>query len=238
LSSNRTEEITSEVRKLVLTCRKLQSQLDQSIPKKEHVQIVSKMQEKIDQMNLQLKQTKADFEKNESLSEALRNLSKQLSTQNAQISSLFQMNTAISSKLGETTVPRLVYEETLSRVQELQASIKEMAQRNKEELAQLEEKKDALLKEKISAMVPREEYEAIQSELARNTVPKSKHEEEVQSIRADLALREEQLKRAESRISELETLLSDSRSELEGLAQSITSITRDASLEETPMATV
>ncbi len=237
MSSNRAEEITSEVRKLVLTCRKLQAQLDQSIPKKEHEQVVSKLQEKIDLINLQLKQTKADYEKNASLSEALANLSKQLSTQNGQISSLFQIDKEISSKLGDTTVPRMVYEETLSQVQELKASIQQMVERNKVEIAQLEEKKDAEFKEKISTMVPREEYTAIQSELT-NTVPKSKHEEEVQRISAEVDSREEQLKHAEARISELERLLQDSRSELEGLAQSITSITRDASLEETPMAAV
>ena len=235
--SSRSEEITSEVRKLVLTCRKLQAQLDQSIPKKEHEQIVSKMEEKIDRMIVELKQAKADFEKNVSLAESLGNLSKQLSMQKGEISSLFQMNKEISSKLGDTTVPRLVYEETLSRVQELEASIQQMVERKKVELAQLEEKKNAELKERISTMVPREEYEAIQSELA-NSVPKSKHEEELQGIRAEVASREEQLRRAEARVSELETMLQDSRSELEGIEQSITSITRDASLEETPMAAV
>ena len=238
MSSNRAEEITSEVRKLVLTCRKLQAQLDQSIQKREHEQIVSKMEEKIDLMSLELKQTKADLEKNASLAESLGNLSKQLSMQNGEISSLFQMNKEISSKLVETTVPRLVYEETMSRVQELEASIQQIVERNKVEIAQLEEKKDAEIKEKISTMVPREEYEAIQSEIANNTVPKSKHDEELQGIRADVASREEQLRRAETRVSELETLLHDSRSELEELAQGITSITRDASLEEIPMAAV
>ena len=237
MSSNRAEEITSEVRKLVLTCRKLQAQLDQSIQKKEHEQIVSKMEEKIDLMNLELKQTKADLEKNVSLAESLGNLSKQLSMQKGEISSLFQMNKEISSKLGDTTVPRLVYEETLSRVQELEASIQQMVERKKVELAQLEEKKNAELKGRISTMVPREEYTAIQSELA-NSVPKSNHEEELQRIRAEVDSREEQLRRAEARISELETILQDSRSELEGIEQSITSITRDPSLEETPMAAV
>ena len=205
---------------------------------KEHEQIVSKMEEKIDRMNMELKQARTDLEKNVSLAEVLCNLSKQLSTQNGEISSLFQINKEISTKLGETMAPRLVYEETLSRVQELQASMQQMVERNKEELAQLEETKRIELKERISTMVPRGEYTAIKSELENNTVPKSKHEEELQRIRAEVASREEQQRRAEARVSELEILLQDSRSELEELAQSIISITRDASSEEIPIAAV
>ena len=60
---SRADEITSEVRKLVLTCKALEAQLQQSIPKKAHEDIVAKIQKQIYDLENQVALTKGELEK-------------------------------------------------------------------------------------------------------------------------------------------------------------------------------
>ena len=91
---SRSEEITSEVRRLVLTCRSMEAQLQQSIPKKTHQEVVTKMQTAIDGLTAELERTKADLQKTAHLEETIKGLSEQITSQTVTITGQWQSNEA------------------------------------------------------------------------------------------------------------------------------------------------
>jgi hypothetical protein len=111
--SSRTEQITSEVRRLVLTARSLQAQLDQSIPKKTHEEVIARMQGTIDGMAAELRRTKGQLEETQSIGQGLSILGKQVTVQGDMIKEA-------ALKISEVTVPNQVYQNALTRISDLE----------------------------------------------------------------------------------------------------------------------
>jgi len=114
--SSRTEQITSEVRRLVMTARSLQAQLDQSIPKKTHEEVIARMQATIDGMAAELRRTKTQLEETQTLGAGLSLLSKQVAASSDQVREA-------TVKLSEVTVPNQVFQQAMSKISELEQVI-------------------------------------------------------------------------------------------------------------------
>lgn len=221
---SRAEEITSEVRKLVLTCRSLEAQLQQSIPKRTHEEVVAKMQTSIDSLTNELARTKSELENTTSLGQRISTLESKIATQSEVISSEGRTFEAISGKLVENSVPFALYTESLARVQALEAKVSSMTDSNdfnavKQSYAELEAQ--------IANMVPKGQYEALEVQLS-NSVPAQKYEELQRSFGQMVPC--EQFNVAEARVAELERALADSvpRQDFEELATKIAQITKEA----------
>jgi uncharacterized coiled-coil protein SlyX len=205
---SRADEIAGEVRKLVMTVRTLEAQLQQSIPKKEHEQVVAKMQAQIDDLSSKLTSVKADLERAQSLNDQLSGMEAQLAAQNRMLSAQGDSIKGLAIKLEEGTVPYQLHAQAVSRVQEL-------------------EKRVSDLEAQTYQMVPLTQYEALQAEMA-NTVPKAAYEELKATL--DGSVPREELTQAQSRIAELEATVANSvpRSALDELKEKIASIMREA----------
>ena len=90
----------SEVRRLVLTCKSMEAQLQQSIPKKAHQEVVTKMQNTIDDLVAELERTKEDLEKTTHLEEKIKGLSEQITSQTEAITGQWQSKDA--KRVGES----------------------------------------------------------------------------------------------------------------------------------------
>ena len=77
---SRAEEITSEVRRLVLTCRAMEAQLQQSIPKKTHEEVVSKMQGTIDELDGEVGRIRTELQRTTGITETLNALGAQIAS--------------------------------------------------------------------------------------------------------------------------------------------------------------
>jgi hypothetical protein len=111
--SSRTEQITSEVRRLVLTARSLQAQLDQSIPKKTHEEVIARMQGTIDGMAAELRRTKNQLDETQSIGQGLSILVKQVAAQGETVREA-------AMKISEVTVPNHVYQNATTRISDLE----------------------------------------------------------------------------------------------------------------------
>lgn len=204
--SSRTEQITGEVRKLVLTCRSLEAQLKISIPRKEHEEKVAKLEHTIDEINAELRRTQGELEKTVTLGERINSLETQISAKGESIlSAQNDMLQNFQRKFEENTVPREIYEQTLSQVKILGESVNIIAQRKETELSALASK-NTQLEEKLASMVPRTQYAALEADLVNF---RSKHEEEIREMNQS-NVSKEKYEIAEARISELESLVSNS----------------------------
>ncbi len=224
--SSRAEQITSEVKRLVLKCRKLEADLAQSVPKKVLDETVAKMQQKIDTLNVELKHTKSDLETITAINDRMDTFGKLLAEQGSQISSQNEVVRSVSTRL-DTMVPTSVYEQATIKIHELEQAFET---KNGEYGALLSEK--AELEQQISHMVPQEQFLTAQNEIA-NSIPKTKYEEDIQRIRAE-TVPKEQYTHIESRINELENELANSipKTEFDELSQTIVSLTKSAPVIE------
>jgi chromosome segregation ATPase len=223
--SSRTEQITGEVRRLVLTCRSLEAQLKLSIPKKEHEAKVAKLEQTIEEINAELRRTQAELEKTVTLGDRIASLETQISkNEESIVSAKNEIFQSFQRKLEENTVPREVYEQTLSQVKALGESVDTIVHRKDAELSALASK-NAELEEKLTSMVPRSQHSTLEAEL---TDLRSKHEEEIRQIN-QFMVSKEKYESAQARISELESLVSNSIpiSQFDELSTQIGSINGD-----------
>jgi hypothetical protein len=164
--SSRTEQITSEVRRLVLTARSLQAQLDQSIPKKTHEEIIARMQATIDGMSAELRRSKAQLEETQSIGEGLSLLGKQVTSHG-------EMMKEVAAKMSEITVPNQVFQQAMSKIGELE----QVVARKDQEIQQIRE-----------STVPREQYVRLEAKIGElesilsNSMPKAEFEDLSQQI--------------------------------------------------------
>jgi hypothetical protein len=221
---SRAEEITNEVRKLVFTCRSLEAQLQQSLPKKFHQEVVAKMQGNIDSLSADLASTRSELEKTLAIAQKVEGLEAQVTSQNETISSQAKTIDSLATKLSETEVYVTKYSEASSMIQELESRISTMVESSAYTSLQT---RCSELEAQLSNMVPKEQFEAIQAELA-NSVPVQKFEE--LKKRLEQMVPREQLTVAESRISELEKSLAESvpKADFDELAGKIAQITKEA----------
>jgi hypothetical protein len=221
---SRAEEITSEVRKLVFTCRSLEAQLQQSVPKKFHQEVMAKMQANIDSLATDFASTRSELEKTISIAQKVESLESQILSQNDTISSQTKTIDSLTAKLSESEAYVLRYSEAVSKVQELESKISTMV--DSAEFASLQ-KRCYELEAQVAAMVPRDHFSALQVELA-NSVPAQKYED--LQRRLEQMVPRDQLNIAESKIGELERNLAESvpKTDFDELAGKITQITKEA----------
>jgi uncharacterized coiled-coil protein SlyX len=207
---SRADEITSEVRKLVLTCKALEAQLQQSIPKKTHEEEVAKLRGESEDLQRQVTLTKGELEKTISVGARLGALESRINTLYDVVAAQNEAVKTLSEKLSEGTVPYSLHAEDLTRIQQLE--------------------------EQVYTMVPGSDVETLRGELA-NSVPKAKLEEAERALAETVP--KERLAKAEARIVELEAALADTvpRGTMEELKEKIASLMKDApGVKEEPVA--
>jgi hypothetical protein len=222
--SGSAEMITNEVRRLVLTCRHLQAELEQSIPKKAHEEIVQKMQGTIDSQDAEMKRMDEELQKAVSVSSTLSSMESLLSAQSKEISAEKNSIENVYAKIAEGTVPRQIYEASLAATKSLEENARRLMEQKNSELRDLQVRNHELL-ERISGMVPRTDYLTVQSQLSES-IPRVKHEEDVQKLR-DQSVPRDLYTKAQSRISELESTLEQTvpKSEFVDLMKEVSTLT-------------
>lgn len=221
---SRSEEITSEVRKLVLTCRSLEAQLQQSIPKKTHLEIVGKMQGAIDSLSADLGRTKEELAKTTSLGERINALESTVASQSSMISSQNNVIGALTSKFSEALVLASTYGEAKEKIQYLEERNGSMVERS-----QYDALVDASheLDEKLSNSLPKEQFYILEDRLS-HSVSRSAYDELEYKL-SQMVPREE-LSLAESKVQDLERALLNSvpRQDYEVLASKISQLSTEA----------
>jgi len=99
-----------------MTARSLQAQLDQSIPKKTHEEVIARMQGTIDGMAAELRRTKSQLEETQTIGAGLALLSKQVAASGDTIKDA-------TVKLSEVTVPNQVFQQAMAKISELEQVI-------------------------------------------------------------------------------------------------------------------
>jgi hypothetical protein len=226
---SRSEEITSEVRKLVLTCRSLEAQLQQSIPKKTHLEIVGKMQGAIDSISAELGRTKESLAKTTSLGERMNALESTLAVQNNMISSQNNVIGALTSKFSEALVLASTYADATHKIQLLEERIGTMVDRS-----QYDSLVDSYheMEERLANTVPKDQYYVLEDKLS-NSVSKFAYEE-LQNRISQMVPRED-LASAESKVADLEHALLNSvpRQDFEELASKMAKVSSEAEAART-----
>ncbi|MEM0117580.1 MAG: hypothetical protein QXV32_03965 [Conexivisphaerales archaeon] len=167
---SRAEEITSEVRRLVVTCRALEAQLKESIPKKVHNETVAKMQAEIDRLKGELGSVKEELDRTRSIGSYLSSIEAEIKAQNESFA-------AFGKKIEEGTVSNEIYQQSLQRIRELESAIEQLRSSTvpKETYSQLESR--------MQTMVARETLERAEARIREleaivsNSVPKETLEE-------------------------------------------------------------
>jgi len=144
----------------------LQAQLDQSIPKKTHEEIVSRMQATIDGMAAELRRSKSQLEETRSIGEGLALLGKQVNSQG-------EMMKEVATKMSEITVPFQVYQQAANKIGELE---------------QVVSKKDQEIQTIRDTTVSKEQYNRVEAKIVElesilsNSMPKAEFEDLSQQI--------------------------------------------------------
>ncbi len=167
---SRAEEITSEVRRLVVTCRALEAQLKESIPKKVHNETVAKMQAEIDRLKSELNSVKEELERTRSIGSYLASIESEIKTQSESLATL-------GRKIEEGTVSNEIYQQSLQRIRELESTIENLRSTTvpRDVYSQLETR--------LQGMVERDAFERAEARIREleaivsNSVPKETLEE-------------------------------------------------------------
>ena len=127
-----------------MTARSLQAQLDQSIPKKTHEEVIGRMQATIDGMSAELRRTKTQLEETQTVGQGLALLSKQVTSSSDTIRDA-------TLKLSEVTVPNQVFQQAMAKISELEQVIS---------------RKDQEIKNIIDQTVPKDQYNRAESRIS------------------------------------------------------------------------
>jgi chromosome segregation ATPase len=152
------EEITGEMRRLILKCRSLETKLEQSVPKKAYQDAVAKLQGNIDRLTEDLARTRDDLGRTESLGGRLNNLSTVVLTLSSQISS---QNETIKTLTEKYQVPQELHNKALSKVKDLEASISKKSAETEAARARIAE-----LEAKLEESVPKEKYSKLMDQIS------------------------------------------------------------------------
>ena len=172
------EEITSEMRRIILRCRSLEAKLEQSVPKKTYQDAVEKMQAMIDRLSEDLTRTTNELSKTETLGGRINSLSATLSSLSSQVASHSDVLKALTEKYS---VPHEVYNKSTVRVKELEHE----------------------LEKKTSETVPKSEFDILQAhvfELEKrllDSVPREQYSKLVDEISGLISVRSEAILLAE-----------------------------------------
>ena len=144
----------------------MQAQLDQSIPKKTHEEIVARMQGTIDGMGAELRRTKTQLDETRSINESMGLLAKQVVTQG-------EMMKEVAAKMSEVTVPSQVYQQAATKIYELEQVIS---------------RKDQDIQAIRDSTVPKDQYNRLETRInelesiLQNSMPKAEFEDLTQQI--------------------------------------------------------
>jgi hypothetical protein len=149
-----------------MTARSLQAQLDQSIPKKTHEEVIARMQATLDGMAAELRRTKSQLEETQTIGQGLALLGKQVATSGETI----QQATV---KLSEVTVPNQVFQQAMAKISELE---------------QVVSRKDQEIRAINDSTVSKDQYIRAESRISElenvlsNSMPKTEFEDLSQQI--------------------------------------------------------
>jgi chromosome segregation ATPase len=152
------EEITGEMRRLILKCRSLETKLEQSVPKKAYQDAVAKLQANIDRLSEDLQRTKDELGRTESLGGRLNNLSTVVLTLSSHISG---QNEIIKSLTEKYQVPQELHNKALSKIKDLEASLSKKSAESEASRARIAE-----LEAKLEDSVPKEKYSRLMDQIS------------------------------------------------------------------------
>ncbi len=152
------EEITGEMRRLILKCRSLETKLEQSVPKKAYQDAVAKLQGNIDRLTEDLQRTRDELGKTESLGGRLNNLSTVVLTLSSQIS---VQNEIIKNLTEKYQVPQDLHNKALSKIKDLEASLSKKSAESEAARARIAE-----LETKLEESVPKEKYSKLMDQIS------------------------------------------------------------------------
>jgi len=152
------EEITSEMRRLILKCRSLETKLEQSVPKKSYQDAVAKLQANIDRLTEDLQRTKDELGRTESLGGRLNNLSTVVLTLSSQIST---QNEVIKALTDKYQVPQDLHNKALSKIKDLESSLTKKSAESEAARARIAE-----LEAKLEESVPKEKYSRLMDQIS------------------------------------------------------------------------
>jgi len=152
------EEITGEMRRLILKCRSLETKLEQSVPKKAYQDAVAKLQANIDRLNEDLQRTRDELGKTESLGGRLNNLSTVVLTLSSQIST---QNEVIKSLTERYQVPQDLHNKALNKIKDLESGLSKKSAESEAARARIAE-----LENKLEESVPKEKYSWLMDQIS------------------------------------------------------------------------
>jgi hypothetical protein len=227
-----------DAKKLALRCKTLELQLRQSVSKKDHHEVTSKLERQIDALERDLDRARAENQKTIALNKQIAGveglISSVIKTANAQGKTLDfieeeastrgkalgaqgKVLDALAAKLSQGTVPSNVHLQALSKIRDLEEDKRGMVRRF--EYNSLEARCGELSRQ-LSTMVPSSDYSSLKERFddvttqMGNMVPASDYStlkqrvEELEGTISSMVPRE-QLASSEARVRELETRLAE-----------------------------
>ncbi|MEM0116943.1 MAG: hypothetical protein QXV32_00625 [Conexivisphaerales archaeon] len=209
------ESISGDTKKLLLRLKTVEAQLKQSIPKKEHEEVVSTLQSNIERLTSELERTKAELERISDFNEKIKVLYDTINNQSKTLALYGKSIESLTKKINDGTVPMNIHQQALAKQREYEEKVSQMVP--KEDFVSLQKRHEETL-ERINTMVPKSEYEALQARIS-----------ELEGKIAGMVPKEE-LYASEQKVRQLETKLASyvPRSDYEELAAKIVALAEEA----------
>ncbi|MDG6898175.1 MAG: hypothetical protein JRN24_00410 [Nitrososphaerota archaeon] len=251
--NSKTVNMAAEYKKLALRYKTLEAQLRQSISKKEHHEVVFKLEKEVEGLEKELDRAKAEQQKNSAMNKQFSSLEEQLATQSRASSTQARMMESVAAKIAQGFVASSVHLQALSRNRELEEQIRGMV--SKDEYSSLQRRYEEVSRQ-IGSMVQATEYYTTKQKLddvtrqLGTTVPASQYtslkaeNEELENAVSSMVPRD-QLITAEAKVQELEAKLAEHVpqaiydelvSKVVALAEEVTGGSHAAEAESAPQA--
>ena len=190
---SKTEDSADDAKKLAQRCKALEAQLRQTITKKEHHEIVLEFEDKTTRMektiasqdrriaeqDKELMRTKAELQRTTALGKQFAEVAEKIAALNRSVDSQGRTVDSLVTKISQGTVPAVVHQQSISKINDLEERISGMLSRS--EYASLQARYDEATK-RVSNMVPSSEYEALKEKVRElestisSTVPREQFE--------------------------------------------------------------
>jgi hypothetical protein len=213
----KSEVSMSEYRKLALRYKTLEAQLRQTVPKREHHEVVTKLEKQVDGLEKELDRAKADLQKFNSFGKQIGAISDSIVTQGKATAALNRAIESLSYRMSQGSVPAAVHSQALNRARELEEQVRGMVSKVEYDSANM---RCEDLRRQVDTMVPGGEYALLKQrseELTRQAsqmVPGSEYTAlkqryaDMENTIASMVPRA-QLESSEARIKELEARLAE-----------------------------
>jgi hypothetical protein len=205
---SKTEDAADDAKKLAQRCKALEAQLRQTITKKEHHEIVLEFEDKTTRMEKtiasqdrkiaeqekELTRAKAELQRTTALGKQFAEVAERVAVLTKSVDTQGRTVDSMVTKVSQGTVPTVVHQQSISKINDLEEQINEMVSRS--EYASLQTHYDEATK-RVSNMVPSSEYEALKEKL-----------EELEST-ISFTVPREQFESSEAKAKELEAKLAE-----------------------------